>query len=140
MLEFDNTSPLKTVKTINPSSGDTVLYILRQIKSGILIGPQVFFLNSVFFGWWDIPFTIVGASSSGAPATFLNYLRGAAAASTSNRFPPRSAVLRPNSTLQGMFNSATSTMSLFSIANGDTRRSTCRWGSLGFIGVNVVEI
>lgn len=81
IIEFDATSSLKTVKVTGPASGDNLIYTAPAGKSAWLVGHT-------FLGAGYALQAVIGVAmmnATGALTGFLNYLRGAAAASTSNR-------------------------------------------------------
>jgi hypothetical protein len=131
VVEFDNTAALKTVKVINPVLGDNLLYTPSGTKNAITVTLGSVIGNPALNGQQSGFFY---SSSAGAPTTNLNYLRGAAPASTSNRIATASSI-SAGSAVTAMF-----PFSFYvSIANGDSISVNLSVGITGFIAITVAE-
>lgn len=127
IIEFDNTAAIKTVKVTSPASGDNTLYTPSGSKTGMIVanGP-IGFLISANIG------PVMYNNTVGTLAIVLNYLRGAAAASTSNR-------------ITGSVNVGAGTLNvllagLITISNGDTLSINVGGANAtGLAWVNVME-
>jgi len=114
ILEFDNTSPLRTAKVVNPASGDNALYTPSGSKNGLIVGGAVtnaFAVNAST----QTSLVLMWNNTSGAITTYNSYLpSGTSSSSAATRLNSSSASATAHAT--------TSTGAFFgcTVANGDT--------------------
>lgn len=130
ILEFDNTAPLRTSKVAGVTiSVDSVLYTPAAGKRGMLVASLGMF-NGVAAGLYSCLPT--GGTGTGYS---INYLRGAVAASTSNRIAVGTVTLNANQLVNSVL------LAGLCIANGDSIAlgAVSATSSTALIWTNVIE-
>ena len=134
VIEFDNTSPLKTVKVLNPGSGQTALYSPSGSKNAMIMSPQQMLGNMVSSASAVNAYPLVGATAASSSSTVSPYYQHL----SGTPFLMDSATLIIPLTA-GVITNGIPRLGMSGILNGDTLVINCSVAVTGFVGVTVFE-
>lgn len=128
ILEFDDSSPLRSIRLIAPASGDNNFYTPSGSKNGLVTG------NTLLANGNTAPTAAFMFNGTvGAITVKWNYRRGAAAAGTSNLITGSASVSAGVTAQAGSLNCIT-------VANGDTLSANLSAANAsGWLWLNVLE-